>query len=57
MAHKNHPSTIWVRSSICKLRLVVETYDGSYGEYTHRYGKIHATERLNEPFKQFLTND
>ena len=49
MAHKNHPSTIWVRSSI-------ENYDWLSGhmqalmkEYTYRYDKHHATERLSQP--------
>jgi hypothetical protein len=41
--HKNHPSTVWVRSS-------ASAYEWSYthmmalgAEYTRRYGKVHKT--------------
>jgi hypothetical protein len=44
--HINHPSSVWVRQS-------GENYDWLFGlfqalmmEYTHRYGKTHATSRL-----------
>ena len=46
MAHKNHPSTIWVRSSSENYRWLWKHFDALLKEYTHRYGKHHATERL-----------
>ena len=49
MAHKNHPSSIWVRAS-------EDNYDWLWRhmcylmkEYTYRYDKHHATERLIDP--------
>ncbi len=47
MAHKNHPSTIWVRSGGLNYLWLYDHMRGLMQEYTHRYGKIHATERLN----------
>ena len=46
MAHKNHPSTIWVRASSENYRWLWKHMDALLKEYTHRYGKHHATERL-----------
>ena len=46
MAHKNHPSTIWVRASSENYRWLWKHMDALMKEYTHRYGKHHATERL-----------
>ena len=46
MAHKNHPSTIWVRASSENYRWLWKHMDALMNEYTHRYGKHHATERL-----------
>ena len=49
MAHKNHPSTIWVRSSGMNYMWLYEHMRALMDEYTYRYGKHHATERLNGP--------
>ena len=49
LAHKNHPSTIWVRSSLENYVWLYEHMIGLMKEYTYRYGKHHATERLIEP--------
>ena len=46
MAHKNHPSTIWVRSSSANYDWLYIHMVSLMNEYTHRYGKHHATERL-----------
>ena len=46
IAHKNHPSTIWVRASSENYRWLWKHFDALLKEYTHRYGKHHATERL-----------
>lgn len=44
--HQNHPCTIWARATrdnyLWGYRLLVALCD----EYTHRYGKVHATARL-----------
>jgi len=48
MAHKNHPSTIWVRSSPDHYAWLFNHMIALMKEYTHRYGKHHATERLIE---------
>jgi len=46
LAHKNHPSTIWVRSSELNYRWLWEHYVALMNEYTYRYGKTHATSKL-----------
>ena len=46
MAHKNHPSTKWVRASKKNYEWLWLHFDALLKEYTHRYGKHHATERL-----------
>ena len=46
ITHKNHPSTIWVRASSENYRWLWKHFDALLKEYTHRYGKHHATERL-----------
>ena len=52
MAHKNHPSTIWVRSSPDHYAWLYNHMLALMKEYTHRYGKHHATERLIEPLSK-----
>ena len=47
MAHKNHPSTIWGRSGGLNYLWLYNHMRALMQEYTHRYGKIHASERLN----------
>jgi len=51
MAHKNHPSTIWVRSSPDHYAWLYNHMLALMQEYTFRYGKHHATERLIEPLR------
>ncbi len=46
MAHKNHPSSIWVRASEDNYDWLWRHMCALMKEYTHRYGKHHATERL-----------
>ena len=52
LAHKNHPSTIWVRSSNEHYAWLYKHMIALMKEYTYRYGKHHATERLIVPLKQ-----
>ena len=53
MSHKNHPSTIWVRSSFDNYVWLWEHMTALMREYTHRYGKHHATERLLTPLSEY----
>tara|TARA_R110000823_G_C15688787_1_gene475132 strand:+ start:135 stop:674 length:540 start_codon:yes stop_codon:yes gene_type:complete len=52
MAHKNHPSTIWTRSSVHNYMWLYVHMTALMNEYTYRYGKHHATERLLEPLSK-----
>jgi hypothetical protein len=56
MAHKNHPSTIWVRSSDEHYKWLYKLMLSLMEEYTYRYGKHHATERLIEPLRLLPTS-
>jgi hypothetical protein len=54
-AHKNHPSTIWVRQSIQHYRWLISHGLEICNEFEKRYGKEHATKqvlewcKINEP--------
>jgi len=43
--HKNHPSAVWARTNRCNYRWLWQLLKATCKEYTHRYGKVHATER------------
>ena len=53
MAHKNHPSTIWVRSSYQHYKWLYDHMVALMREYTYRYGNHHATERLLTPLSEY----
>jgi len=53
MAHKNHPCSKWVCHSYQNYKWLYEHMIALMKEYTHRYGKNHATERLIEPLGNF----
>jgi hypothetical protein len=44
--HINHPSAIWVRQSESHYRWLFGLWIDLMDEYTHRYGKVHASSRL-----------
>jgi len=44
--HINHPSAIWVRQSRANYFWLFALWTELMAEYTHRYGKVHATARL-----------
>jgi hypothetical protein len=44
--HRNHPSAIWVRSGVDQYRWVHDLLYYLIYEFRSRYGKPHATERL-----------
>ena len=52
-AHVNHPSTIWVRSSYQHYKWLYDHMVALMREYTYRYGKHHATERLLTPLSEY----
>ena len=44
--HINHPSAIWVRQSDANYAWLYRMFGALMDEYTYRYGKTHACERL-----------
>lgn len=44
ITHKNHPTSVWVRSSLRAYTYTFHLFDALCGEYTKRYNKMHATE-------------
>ena len=44
--HVNHPSAVWVRHSYENYEWLYKLFIALLNEYTHRYGRIHATARL-----------
>jgi len=42
--HRNHPSAIWARANRKNYRWLWRLLDATATEYTHRYGKVHATK-------------
>jgi len=46
LSHKNHPSSIWVRSSNQHYKWLYDHFIALCKEYNARYMKHHATERL-----------
>ena len=53
MAHKNHPSSIWVRQCYQQYKWLYDHMVALMEEYTYRYGKHHATERLKVPLSEY----
>jgi hypothetical protein len=44
--HINHPSAIWVRKSDANYVWLFRMFGALMDEYTYRYGKVHACDRL-----------
>ena len=44
-SHVNHPSAIWARSSNNNYNWLYCLFSATCDEYTHRYGKVHETDR------------
>ena len=50
LAHKNHPSTVWVRSNRKHYDWLYRHFQGLSEEYTERYGKVHLSwEKCHMP--------
>ena len=47
--HANHPSAIWARSGVRQYNWLYDLFTACLDEYTFRYGKVHATDRLRQP--------
>lgn len=46
--HINHPSAVWVRQSDKNYEWLFRLFQELMLEYTYRYGKVHATSRLED---------
>ena len=47
-SHINHPTNIWVRSTVGNYLWMYGLWEALAEEYTHRYGKVHASwEKLH----------
>jgi len=55
-SHMNHPSGIWVRQSADHYMWLYSLWLEMLSEYTHRYGKKHATERMKSVFGTLPNN-
>ena len=44
--HVNHPCTIWVRESLSNYNWLVDYTQAMLSEYTYRYEKIHACQKV-----------
>lgn len=51
MTHKNHPCTVWVRTSVENYKWLVKLGLELCKEYTHRYGKTHKCEQYIRKMK------
>jgi len=54
--HVNHPSAVWVRESTQHYHWLFSLFHELLVEYTHRYGKHHACERLLDVLSATPTN-
>ena len=55
--HINHPSNVWARASKDNYIWLYEMFIALCKEYTHRYGKVHATQtKLEKYLKAVPTN-
>lgn len=44
--HVNHPSAVWCRTTVDNYKWLYEHLKALHFEYTYRYGKVHACEKL-----------
>ena len=55
--HANHPSAIWARKTKVNYDYLYALFVATCDEYTHRYGKVHLTDKkLREALQQFPNN-
>lgn len=53
MTHKNHPVSIWVRTTSDNYKFTLDYFIKICNEYTYRFGKIHKSESLLPYFVEF----
>lgn len=46
LTHKNHPCAKWARASVSNYVWLCRHGLALCGEYTHRYGKVHKSQRI-----------
>lgn len=56
LTHKSHPSTVWLLESKQNFDYLLSLTEALLEEYTHRYGKVHASSRLIPLFKSVQNN-
>lgn len=44
--HANHPCAVWARESDANYSYLFQLWMGLHNEYTHRYGKVHASAKF-----------
>jgi len=54
--HLNHPSSVWCRQSDLNYDWLFNMFQALMAEYTYRYGKVHATSRLEVFLAQIPKN-
>ena len=47
-AFRGHPCTIWAAQNIYNTAWLIQHGFGLLQEYTHRYGKVHSCQTVNE---------
>jgi hypothetical protein len=48
IAHPKHPMTLWVGRSHMNFKFALDVLKELGDEYTHRYGKVHASMRIHK---------
>jgi len=56
VTHIQHPSAVWVRESKQHYQWLFKLFVALMEEYTHRYGRVHATNRLKDFLKKTPKN-
>lgn len=54
MTHKNHPVSIWVRTTTENYKFTLDYFIKICNEYTYRFGKIHKSQSLLPYFIEFF---
>lgn len=55
--HKNHPCSVWARKSKANFNWLRELGLAIAGEYTFRYGRVHASQQIIEAMPIFDTDE
>lgn len=55
-SHVNHPSAIWTRTNAFNYEWLYKLWSNCLIEYTHRYGKQHACEKLKFALNRMPNN-